>query len=193
MEKQVMAAGFQCLRVTYPSMFGSMADSSEWVLSRISKSLPPGPKYLVTHSAGGILARHLADRLEFRRVLMLAPPNQGARLARVLGDRSLRALDAFCGPKGRELASPDWPEPTFDFSIIAGTSPGMVDTPQATLGRRIGAFSKHCQIDGTLHVDDTKHPDMTEFRTAQAGHTFLMDHPEVARMTVNFLKTGRLS
>jgi hypothetical protein len=174
-------------------MFGSMADSAETVLSQINKQLPPGPKYAVTHSAGGIVARHLAERLEFRRVLMLAPPNQGARLARVLGNRSRLALDAFCGPKGRELASPDWPEPAFDFSIVAGTSPGVVDAPQATLGRRIGAFSKHCQIDGTLHVDDTKHPDMMEFRTARAGHTFLMDHPDVARMTLSFLETARLS
>ena len=67
---------------------------------------------------GGIVAGHLHDpRIAWQRIVMLAPPNQGSRLARELaahppnqGSWLARELAAhplyrwFHGPAGRELA-----------------------------------------------------------------------------------------
>lgn len=192
MEKTVAKAGFDTWRVSYPSMKGTMRESAEFVWHRMQAELPDGPRIAITHSAGGIIARLLQDRVGWERALMLAPPNQGSRLARALHSRSAKLLELVCGPKGPELAHPDWPEPKLQMSVIAGTAPHVVDTPQATLGRTLGAFGPACETDGTLHVDDTRHEQMQEFAVVPAGHTFLMDHPDVRAMALRFLTHGRL-
>ena len=59
---------------------------------------------IVTHSMGGIILRHLRDpRLTWSRAVMLAPPNQGSRLAAGLVRNPL--FRWFYGPAGSELRS----------------------------------------------------------------------------------------
>ena len=55
-----------------------------------SSSAPANARcYAVTHSMGGVVVRHLHDpRLHWQRIVMLAPPNQGSRIAAGLATQS---------------------------------------------------------------------------------------------------------
>ena len=69
---------------TYPSRKASISALVDHVQARIEREVKSDRLYAVTHSMGGIIARHLASRLPFERILMLAPPNRGSRAARAL-------------------------------------------------------------------------------------------------------------
>jgi len=76
-------AGFTTWSRTYPSRRLSIAASADEIAGAIARELPLGrPLAAVTHSLGGILLRHVAERIPFTRVVMLAPPNQGTAMSR---------------------------------------------------------------------------------------------------------------
>ncbi|CAG9464741.1 unnamed protein product [Pedinophyceae sp. YPF-701] len=83
----------------------------------------------VTHSLGGIIIRHLSQKLHFERICMLAPPNQGSTVARQLLARGAllsSAVERLYGPVIHDLAAPhdeaqQWPVPPCPVGIIMGT------------------------------------------------------------------------
>jgi hypothetical protein len=46
--------------------------------------------------------------------------------------------------------------------------------------------------DGIVTVAETKLPGMADFATVDASHTWIMNHPEVRAMVLEFLARGRL-
>jgi len=144
----------------------------------------------VTHSLGGIVVRQLAAHFSWEGLVMLAPPNQGSRLARAVAEKGLKPL--LCGPAGRELASEGlWPSPPSPFAVVAGTRPQVADSAHSWLGRRLGVFGADVPHDGTVCVDETRLPGMADFATVPAGHHFLMDDPRVEHLVLSFLRHGR--
>ncbi|HKD36890.1 MAG TPA: alpha/beta fold hydrolase [Pirellulales bacterium] len=149
----------------------------------------------VAHSLGNLVIRHyLGDEIErteghrpdprIKRIVMLAPPNNGAKLAQLLGDNKL--FKSIAGPPGAELG-PRWAElekhlatPTCEFGIIAG-------------GR--GEDHGHnplLQADDDLivAVTETKLAGAADFLVVPALHTFMMDEPKVEEATISFLLHG---
>ena len=115
---------------------------------------------------------------------MLAPPNQGAQLARKLGGLPLYRI--LLGPSG-ESFSRNWSElepnlatPAGDFAILAG-------------GLGTGA-GRNPFIDGdddrVLSVETTRLAGARDFRVRPVSHTRIMDDPTVQRYTLEFLKCG---
>jgi triacylglycerol lipase len=134
----------------------------------------------VTHSLGGILVRFMHDpRLRWRRIVMLAPPNQGSALAAGLATQPL--FRWFYGPAGLDLADGSaWPPPPAPFAVIAGNRRRSLGNPVSwTLGRRFGA--------------DEPNDGMAAFAELDATHTWIMDHPDVARLVCDFLDRGRFA
>lgn len=113
LEKQ----GFPTWSQTYPSrslpldqLAGRLADAIRTEVS--------GEIVAVTHSLGGILVRHMADKITFSRVVMLAPPNNGSRVAQAFAGHPL--FRWFYGPVGQQMAlSENWPLPQSQVGVIA--------------------------------------------------------------------------
>jgi hypothetical protein len=183
------AHGFDTWSHTYPSRRASIAEIARALADAIARDAPGRPLAAVTHSMGGVVARHLHDpRLAWQRIVMLAPPNQGSRLARELATRAM--FRWFYGPAGRELAdSSRWPPPPAPFAVIAGTRALALTNPTSwTIGRR---FPPGVANDGTVAVDETRLDGMTAFAEVDATHTWIMNDAGVHRLVLRYLRDGR--
>lgn len=157
----------------------------------------------VTHSMGGVVVRSLLSRHEIpgaRRVVMLAPPNQGSRYAE-------RLHDGFFGlPWGRfdplaKLLPGDRGgcesagEPEVEVGILAGAPERPSGLPWSLLGVSPGARdlspAAQGQHDGKVAVDEAQWASATDFLVVPYGHSFLMNRGEVQRQCVAFLRDGR--
>src|SRR5437868_1781197 len=90
LQHHLQRAGFPTWARSYPSRRLSIAGAADLIASWIARDLPAGrPVAAVTHSLGGILVRQIGARVPWRRIVMLAPPNQGSRLSRELRNHTM--------------------------------------------------------------------------------------------------------
>jgi pimeloyl-ACP methyl ester carboxylesterase len=184
--RALRAAGFETWSHTYPSRQHSityLADALTEQLVALDR-----PLSAVTHSMGGVIVRHLHDpRLRWERIVMLAPPNQGSRLAAGLVRNPV--FRWFYGPAAAELADASrWPAPPAPFAVIAGTRSLAWTNPTSwTVGRR---FPAGVANDGTVAVEETRLPGMAAFAEVDATHTWIMNAPQVHRLAVRYLREG---
>lgn len=182
------AEGFETVSRTYPSRRHSISylagELADWIVERAQGR----PVHAVTHSMGGVVVRHLHDpRIRWERIVMLAPPNRGSRLAAGLVRNPV--FRWFYGPAGVELADgSQWPEPPAPFGVIAGTrARAFSNVTSWTVGRR---FSQGTANDGTVTVDETKLDGMSAFAEVDATHTWIMNDPHVHRLVSSYLREG---
>ncbi len=174
LQRMLERDGYRVRNVGYSSYGPSIAEISAQVGRAVDRALAEeaAPRvHFVTHSLGGIVVRYLLahDRpARLGRVVMLAPPNQGAakadRLAPYAGWllKPLRELRTT-GSTVRTL-----PVPTgVEMAVIAGTRDGKVRPEEA-------------RLDGAAFV------------LVPGRHTFLMLQPRVQRLVRAFLATGTL-
>ncbi|MCB9758656.1 MAG: alpha/beta fold hydrolase [Alphaproteobacteria bacterium] len=139
------------------------------------------PVDLVTHSYGGLLARAVMPHAPVRRVVMLAPPNQGAQVA--------------------ELARQVIPVHRLGWDPLAEVLPGAPAALPAgpaeigiITGGRPDTDGYNPLLDGdndfTIRVDEARLPNARAFRVVEAHHTVIMANPTVQRLTLAFLRTG---
>jgi pimeloyl-ACP methyl ester carboxylesterase len=170
---RALAAGVTTARLDYPSTRKTIEAHAQTVSMLLDRVPTPIKLSFVTHSLGGLIVRELLGRdaswrSSVHKILMLAPPNQGAVLARSLDSAVLRAI---MGPSFGQLVDgiatelPVPPEPT---SIFAG---------------RVG----NTQTDGLVTVEETKLEGMAEHHVVPSIHTFVMNHPAVIARAVTFL------
>lgn len=181
--------GFDTWSRTYPSRRHSISYLAGALSDELVEAAAGRPLHAVTHSMGGIIVRHLRDpRLEWNRIVMLAPPNRGSQLAAGIVRNPL--FRWFYGPAGVELAdASSWPPPPAPFAVIAGTrSLSLTNITSWTMGR---LFPAGVQNDGTVAVDETKLPGMEAFAEVDATHTWIMNSPRVRHLIVTFLCNGR--
>ncbi len=151
--------------------------------------------HLVGHSLGNlVIRRYLAQTIDpntggqgdprLGRIVMLAPPNQGSEL----GER-LIPLDftkTLTGDAAHQLAD-DWETlaeqlatPKIEFGILSG---GKSD------GEGYNPLLEG-DDDMVVEVATTKLPGARDFRIVPVLHSFIMDHEQVQRMTLQFLQHG---
>ena len=187
----VNKAGFKTYALSYPSRTMSIPDLASHVAGRIREATDDGPLLGVTHSLGGILVRHMATSLNWQGLVMLAPPNNGSSVAVRIRNNLL--FRGFYGPAGGEVAvATGWPDPPSPFVVIAGTQNFALSNPTSWMTRAFGMFPDGVPNDGTLSVTETKHSGMQGFRTVEASHTWIMNHPQTKRLTLKFLRDGTL-
>lgn len=182
------AQGFETWSRTYPSRRHSISYLASALSDELVAVAGDRPLHAVTHSMGGIIVRHLQDpRLRWSRIVMLAPPNQGSRLAAGLVRNPL--FRWFYGPAGAELADATaWPPPPAPFAVIAGTrNLALTNVTSWTFGRRFAAGVRN---DGTVAVDETRLAGMTHFAEVDATHTWIMSSPRVRRLVLGYLREG---
>lgn len=175
---------FHVLNIPYPSFRASLEPLLESLESRILKSAQGRPVHFVTHSLGGVIARHLLERdsfSEFSRLLMLAPPNQGSAIIDYLQQSPLiRVL----GPMGESLhpdrvlnSLPDCCPSNTETLVVAGTEAKI-----PFFKRQVGQNS-----DGIVSVAETKLAG-AETRLLRVDHTLITAHPTVMQKAGPFLR-----
>lgn len=178
-------AGHSPVRLDYPSTRRGLDAHVAQVLEVIEHLAGAEEIDFVTHSLGGIVVRGLLAseawprRLSPRRLVMLAPPNRGAALARLLDERAPLLFRAVMGPSGSEVAAGlRLPAPSIPFVVVAGSQRG---------GRGINPAIEG-DDDGVVGVEETKLEGMARHVVVDALHTFVMDHPDARRVTLEHLE-----
>lgn len=167
-------AGFVTARLDYPSTRCSIEEHASVVADLLDRIPTPARLSFVGHSLGALIIRRLLAhdrpwRAFAARLVMLAPPNQGASLAASLQKQGL--FRSLLGPSFVQIAeghSIELPIPDFPTAIFAGNA----------LGAR---------GDGLVKVGETRLAGMAEHHVVRAIHTFIMDHPDVVEGAVSFL------
>lgn len=190
LQRKVERAGHPTWARSYPSRRLEIAGLADWLAERIREDLGDRPLFAVTHSLGGIVVRHLADRLAWRGAVMLAPPNQGSRVADALRDNPV--FRWYLGPAGQQVGRPEgWPAPPSPFGVIAGTTSLSPAAPPGWLTRALRLLPPDEPSDGTVAVAETRLDGMADFACVAASHAWIMDHPRVAELVLGFLEEGR--
>jgi len=190
MQRALTEAGYTVWNVDYPSRTAPIHKLADDTIGKaIAHCRQNGAIKIdfVTHSLGGILVRSYLGRHtvpELRRVVMLAPPNQGSEVVDKLGELFL--FKWINGPAGNELGTDKNSVPNrlgpahFPVSIIAGD-------------RSINWINSLLipgPDDGKVSVQRAKLDGMSDFLVIHTTHTFIMRNQEAIRETIQFLRTG---
>jgi pimeloyl-ACP methyl ester carboxylesterase len=151
----------------------------------------------VAHSMGNLVIRHTLNdfellteaarpQVQFKRLVMIAPPNHGATMANNFADSKL--AQAVAGKPLQQLASNrKWPElekrlaiPNFEFGIIAGGTGNRDGYLQALPG----------DDDSLLTIETTKLAGARDFVVVKGIHQLLPQSKQVRLATLRFLKFG---
>ncbi len=181
----------QIINVSYASTRSNIGNHGA-ALASIIQHLPEVREInFLGHSMGSIVVRYYlgtddsAEDSRFHRMVMLAPPNHGSRLATRLQNNLI--FKTFWGASGQEL-SRHWPgfsaklaTPEFEFGIVAGAQ-----AEDAAINNPL--------IDGhndlVVTVAETRLVGARDFYQQPLVHSFIMNNPEVHQATLNFLEHG---
>jgi pimeloyl-ACP methyl ester carboxylesterase len=193
-EKLRNEAGFEVLDFQYASSLATV-QAHATALAEVIEGLGPEVTeiHFVAHSLGNIVVRNYlyqrqnvergrAEDPRLARMVMLGPPNQGSRLARLLANDL--AFNAVAGVSGRQL-SQSWAEleaelavPSFPFAVIAG-------------GGEEADWLERAMFDGPsdriVSVAETKLPGAALEVQLPIAHTFMMRDPRAMQIAVDFL------
>ncbi|MCH2153234.1 MAG: lysophospholipase [Phycisphaerales bacterium] len=186
LRRRLEAEGHETWSMTYPSRRGTMASISDRISERIDRDLGDRPLIAVTHSMGGIILRHLAERHDWQGSVLLAPPNSGSKAARWAGRTPI--LRWFFGPALGQLADPEaWPSLPSPNLVIAGTRGLSWSSPPSWCFALARIFKSGEAHDGTVSVTETSHHDVDEHRQVHAGHSTIMGNQEVIELVVDWV------
>lgn len=176
-ETALREAGFDVLNVGYSSYCCSIPELGAAVRRELDAKRKPEHEriHFVGHSLGNIIARWIVAQPDrppgIARMVMLAPPNQGARMA-----------DRFAGVAGWLL------EPIDELKTDSAATVRGIATPD---GIEIGVIAG--RDDSTVRVEETHVAGETAHVVADGNHTFIMREREVQALMVEFLRTGRFT
>ncbi|WP_329742460.1 alpha/beta fold hydrolase [Dyella sp. A6] len=184
LHRRLIEEGYRVHRFDYMSV----AATQEHILKRLRAQMMdcgPDPVHLVGHSLGGLLALQVcADDtgLPPGRIVCLGSPLKGSASARRFAELG-RGGEALLGHNRTllEHGFERWDGPR-ELGVIAGrTRVGL----GAVLGQVAG------EHDGTVAVDETRLPGISDHCVVEATHTGLLFSQEVAHRVAGFLRDGR--
>jgi len=181
----------QVINVSYASTRATI-DSHAESLASVIEHLPDVQEInFMGHSMGNIVVRYYLHNYKsqgdsrFKRMVMLAPPNNGSRLAKRLQDNFL--YKTFWGVSGQDLST-RWEQvekslttPDFQFGIIAGGQPeqSALDNPLIS-GKN----------DLIVTVEETRLPGAHDFMQEHLLHSTMMKNEVVLKAALSFLEHG---
>ncbi|MDX1945942.1 MAG: lipase [Pirellulaceae bacterium] len=189
--------GYTPINVGYASTRRSLDDHA-LSLARVLAGLDGADElHFVCHSLGNLVVRrYLGEAMQpqprwqtdprIARMVMLGPPNNGAKVAEFFKDNEVLAL--VFGPSAKQLAR-DFPQsakrlatPAFPFAIVAGRGIG-------------GAANPFLDGDDDLLVSvaETQLPGAADFRVVPCLHGQLLTDREVRGYIASFLAHGYLT
>ena len=188
--RRLRSAGFEVINLKYPSRRKPIPELARIVSRELEQRIPDSqtPVHFLTHSLGGIVLRAILSgdppKINLGNVVMLAPPNQGSRLAERLGDNFL--FRTTTGPAGQQLRKgPD--------SVPARLGPADYCVG-VIAGNRAASpwfFLVPGESDGTVRVDEVALEGMADFLVVPRGHTFIMNDAAVIDQAIHFFRNGK--
>ena len=177
LDRALVQAGLETARLDYPSTRRPIQAHAATVAELLDHMPIPRKLSFASHSLGGLIVRQLFSydapwRSAVERVVMIAPPNQGASLAASLDKGSV--MRGILGPSYGQIArgfATTLPVPDVPVAIFAGDVAGVPG-------------------DGLLTVDETRLEGMSAHHVVPAIHTFVMNHPAVLRNATSFLSSA---
>lgn len=159
------------------------AERAAAVLTDLARRHPGAAIDVVTHSYGGILARAAISRDDappIRRVVMLSPPNQGARWAERV--RSLLPIHRIgWDPLGQCLPGIPCARPQLPAEV------GILTGGTGTAGYNPWLDADN---DGTVTVEEARLEGAADFHVIRVHHSLMpLSRASLAQMTT-FLRTG---
>ena len=178
--RRLTQAGFSPVFFAYSTVAGG----PQAALPRLIEALRQGPAHIVAHSLGGLVALQAlrqAPELPVARVVCLGSPLCGSAAATGLArtpwsaiplGRSAGLLTSGCGAWDGAAA----------IGMVAGSLP-----------RGLGQYFGRLQgpNDGTVAVEETRMPGLTDHIVVRASHVGLLFSTQAARYTIAFLQQGR--
>lgn len=185
LHRRMIEQGFHVHRFDYMSV----ANSRERILGRLLSRMQllaedSASVHLVGHSLGGLLALqvcHEAGELPPGRIVCLGSPVMGSAAARGFA-RWGRGSEVLLG-HNRELLEKgfgQWSGPR-EVGMIAGRSP---------IGLGAVLTNIEGEHDGTVAVEETRLPGLSDHCVVDTSHTGLLFSTEVALHTGRFLRQG---
>lgn len=174
-ETALKDAGYDVLNIGYSSYCCSIAELGDAVRRELAAKRRPehATVHFVGHSLGGILARWVAAQDDrpagIGRIVMLTPPNQGARMA-----------DRFTPLVGWLL------EPIDELRTDSTATVRKIPPPQ---GVAVGVVA--ARGDDTVDLSETHIFGEADHVVVDGSHTFVMRRAEVHRLMLGFLRDGR--
>lgn len=187
--------GYHVYNMSYASTRGDVATHARCLETVIDHLEGVEEINFVGHSLGNLVVRYYLSDLQrrnkqvpqghrIRRIVMLAPPNNGAVLAERFGRN--KVFEVVVGPSGSQIAS-NWEEldallgvPTCEVGIIAGG--GGQDSERNPLVQG--------DDDLVVSVEETRLPGASDFIVLPVFHSFLMDNDQVQQCTLRFFQQG---
>jgi pimeloyl-ACP methyl ester carboxylesterase len=189
LEKALIDAGFDAVAISYPSSRSTIEEHAEGLARLLDRQEGTETVSFVTHSMGGLVVRHLLSgdgawkrRIAVDRIVLIAPPNQGSAIARLLED--IPAYRLIYGESGQQLTPAEASNvPTIEhpFAIVAGgTGDGEGFNPLLP-----------GDDDGTVGLAETRLEGAMDFLVVPEIHAVISNHQDTIRATINFLKHGK--
>lgn len=176
-------AGYETLNFPYGQKESSLEDISLALAAFLEKNVKTPRYHLIGHSLGNVIIRHALRktvRPGLGRIVMLAPPNRPARLAKLLKDNRLYRW--LMGDSGQKLSEEEFyrtlPAPPVEFAVIAGDK-----------GQRLTFEGPN---DGIVDVEGTKLDGMKASAVVHHTHTLLMNAKDTFELCKRFLEQGSL-
>lgn len=181
---RVGATGFATHALSYPTVHATAVEVVSRIADEIAR-LPP-PVHLVGHSLGGLMLLKLFELAPAQppgRVVLLGSPLAGSHAARSVASWALGpallgrlALEEIVGGGPRR-----WTQ-SRELGVIAGST-------SAGLGRLVSDLPE--PNDGTVAVEETRLPGMTDHVVLPVTHTGMLFSQQVATAIAAFLQRGR--
>jgi pimeloyl-ACP methyl ester carboxylesterase len=183
--RRLHAEGFDPHTFDYATARDGLEAASDRLRERV-RAFGGGPVHLVGHSLGGLLAAMIVQRhpdLIDGRIVCLGSPLRGSAASRSL--KGIPGGAALLGSSAELLGHglDRWSGPQ-QLGVIAGRLP-------LGLGFLLGGVA--APHDGTVAVEETRLPGITDHRVIAAAQTGLAFSDEAARQVAAFLRDGRFS
>ena len=172
LEWQIARLGFRTQRWGYPSYYGSLQDHASKLRPVLEKA---GREHecihVVAHSMGTIvfrLAMEYGPLDNLGRVVLMAPPNQGIRVARLVGPgigKFCKAVSELSDDPG-SLVNRIQSQPLLDVGVVSG------------------------RFDWVVRDCDTRLAEQRDHVCLNATHNSMLVQPSAARQVAEFLTTG---
>ena len=185
LRRRLEQAGFSVDLFDYASVMQDSGASIDKLLA-LTTQVKSKKVHFVGHSLGGLLAlqtlQHQPDLID-GRVVCLGSPLRGSSVARAL--TGFPGGSFLLGRSSQTLSEglKQW-DGKQDVGAIAGRLP-------LGLGVALGTLS--APHDGTVSVEETQLPGLTDHCVVAATHTGLPFSDEAAQQTIAFLRRGRFA